>query len=105
MKFKVGDKVKCMVSNIYLEYGKVYEVSNAFSGACDDYVNLVSEDDRGWSTSRFELVKEEVSMHKFKVGDVVKVTGSEDGKLSIPSECAKLTKKHNDTQVPQRHPK
>lgn len=92
MKFKVGDKVKCMASNIYLEHGKVYEVSNAFSGACDDYVNLVNEGDSGWSTSRFDLVKEDVSMHKFKVGDVVKVTGSDDGKLSIPSECAKLTK-------------
>lgn len=92
MKFKVGDKVKCVASNSSLEYGKVYEISNAFSGACDDYVNLVSEGDRGWSTSRFDLVKEEASVHKFKVGDVVKVTGSEDGKLSIPSECAKLTK-------------
>lgn len=78
MKFKVGDKVKCMASNSYLEYGKVYEVSNAFSGACDDYVNLVSEGDREWSTSRFDLVKEEVSMQQFKVGDIVRVTGSED---------------------------
>ena len=92
MKFKVGDRVKCVASNSSLEYGKVYEVSNAFSGACDGYVNLVNEGASGWSTSRFELVKEEVSMYKFKVGDVVKVTGSEDGKLSIPSECAKLTK-------------
>ena len=93
MKFKVGDRVKCMASNSSLEYGKVYEVSNVFSGAWDGYVNLVNEGDSGWSTSRFDLLKEEeASMHKFKVGDVVKVTGSEDGKLSIPSECAKLTK-------------
>lgn len=79
MKFKVGDKVKCMdASNSSLEYGKVYEVSNAFSGACDGYVNLVNEGASGWSTSRFELVKEEVSMHKFKVGDVVKIVGAVD---------------------------
>ena len=78
MKFKVGDKVKCMASNSSLEYGKVYEVSNAFSGACDDYVNLVNEGDSGWSTSRFDLVKEEGSMHKFKVGDVVNIVGAVD---------------------------
>lgn len=81
MKFKVGDKVKCMdASNSYLEYGNVYEVSNAFSGACDDYVNLVNVAASGWSTRRFELVKDEVSMHKFKVGDVVKIVGAVDGK-------------------------
>lgn len=80
MKFKVGDRVKCMASNSSLEYGKVYEVSNAFSGACGGYVNLVNEGASGWSTSRFELVKGEVSMHKFKVGDVVKIVGAVDGK-------------------------
>ncbi len=79
MKFKVGDKVKCIdAKNGYLEYGKVYEISNAFSGTCDGYVNLVNEGASGWSTSRFELVKEEVSMHKFKVGDVVTIVGAVD---------------------------
>lgn len=57
MKFKVGDKVKCMdVRNTNLEYGKIYEISDAFSGPCDYYVNLVSEGDSAWSTSRFDLV-------------------------------------------------
>lgn len=59
MKFKVGDKVKCMdASNSYLEYGKVYEISNAFSGDYDDYVIFVSGSNSGWSTSRFDLVKD-----------------------------------------------
>ena len=83
MKYKVGDKVKCMdASNSYLEYGKVYEVSNAFAGPRDYYVNLdlVNDGDSGWSTSRFERVKDEDSMHQFKVGDVVKIVGAVDGK-------------------------
>lgn len=80
MKFKVGDKVKCMdTQHTALDYGKVYEISNAFSGDYDDYVNLISESASGWSTSRFELVKEEIIMHKFKVGDVVKITGVLNG--------------------------
>ncbi len=77
MKFKVGDRVKCIdASNSYLEYGKVYEVLGT-SNDCQ-CIQVTGDCHVVWSTSRFELVKEEVSMHKFKVGDVVKITGSED---------------------------
>ena len=81
MKFKVGDKVKCIdASNSYLEYGKVYEVL----GTSNDCQCIQVTDDYHiwWSVIRFELVKEEAIMHKFKVGDVVKIVGAEDGNHS-----------------------
>lgn len=81
MKFKVGDLVKCIdASNSYLDYGKVYEVSGVNANC--QFIKVTDYYHCRWRTSRFELVKEEIIMHKFKVGDVVKVVGNPYGNNS-----------------------
>lgn len=81
MKYKAGDLVRC-VDNEYYEHqltqGKTYKVIDC----TDRWVYIDHRMTGGWNPNRFELVKEGVSMHKFKVGDVAKIVGAEDGNLS-----------------------
>lgn len=77
MKYKAGDLVRC-VDNKHHEYqlteGKTYKVLDCTYG----WIYIDGSMIGALNPNRFELVKEEVSMHKLKAGDDVKVTGSED---------------------------
>lgn len=81
MKYKAGDLVRC-VDNEYYEHqltqGKTYKVIDC----TDRWVYIDHRMTGGWNPNRFELVKEGVSMHQFKVGDVVKIVGNPYGNNS-----------------------
>lgn len=58
MKFKTGDKVKCINSNGALRHGEIYTVSSLRDN--DETIDVRTEDGRlltYWYESRFELVK------------------------------------------------
>ena len=69
-KFKVGDKVRCVVPKDILVLGETYEVT----GVSDGWGVVVYADETGtsgwWNASRFELVQEEPATN-FTVGQEV----------------------------------
>ena len=80
MKFKVGDKVK--VSNSWGGHdGEIGEINEYNKGYEFDYcVTFEGEYEESFREEELELVKEEETSMKFKVGDKVKVSDSWEGR-------------------------
>lgn len=86
MKFKAGDKVKCVSDNYhYVDKGEIYTISSTSNSGRLVFRTVKEHTSHEYNPDNFELVEEptQASVPQFQVGDIVEAFGVRGKVLEI----------------------